>query len=183
MHFPSPPKPPAKTRWLIWGVCATLALSLVVMCFAGCSRTLQALDRDARDVSSLRVPLREPLLNVGDSFNRETPEYTCSVVVVEAAVLTAAGDRAYMAVTAEITGVVGQTPYNPLYWTYRDRTGIEHSPELLFDRADLLKSGTLPAGQKVRGSVVFRNGGQPLSGGTIRLSSELFRHVATWQIP
>lgn len=57
-------------------------------------------------------------------------------------------------VTIENVGRDNETPYNPFYFSVKDKDGYEYNPVLLAPNPSL-KSGDLPFGEMVRGFVAF----------------------------
>lgn len=74
-------------------------------------------------------------------------------------------------VTIDHVCVTGSCDYNMFDWTYLDRSGIPHGYSYVEGVKGELNSGTLAAGQKVHGIVVFERGADDTHGAQIQYSS------------
>jgi hypothetical protein len=69
--------------------------------------------------------------------------------------MTAAEGKTYLVVDALIENISRDTaPYNPLYFSLKDAEGYQHNSAILAPDPSL-KSGELPAGDRVRGNIAF----------------------------
>lgn len=69
--------------------------------------------------------------------------------------MTAAEGKTYLVVDALIENISRDTaPYNPLYFSLKDADGFQYNSALLAPDPSL-KSGEIPAGDRVRGNIAF----------------------------
>jgi hypothetical protein len=124
-------------------------------------------------------------MNIGDTAQIAGGDGAAGTITVSAPANRkgALDGKNYVVVTVDIACTSGSIAYNPLYFKLKDAGGVEYNTGFFGGLGDELKSGDLPAGQKVHGTVGFEAPAAALHGSLVELSNAGLQTIGYWKLP